>query len=243
MSTKKVFTKKKISAPVIQKPVSPFRRPRGAKDVHATSWSDVLKAGTEDVRRLDSVTRFSSIPVTFSETTTTHSYWVTLYSLMIWQVLEAHGWKGGLPDLGEVLRYAVSHDAPESVTGDVVRTLKYSSRAMKKAVDEAEVVLVERLMAGRVRAAISFVPSPAAKAIVKAADWFALWQFMRREAARMNLEIIPFYNRMVRDLQEAEISSPPELQGLYAAIIQEVYAVRMQCFGRLAEDPRWNREV
>lgn len=243
MSTKKVFTKKKISSQVPPKSVSPFRRPRRAKDVHAETWVDVLKAGTEDVRRLDSVTRFSSIPVTFAETTTTHSYWVTLYSLMIWQVLEAYGWKSGLPDLGEVLRYAVSHDAPESVTGDVVRTMKYSSKKMKEAVDEAEVVLVKKLMAGHVQAAISFTPSPAAKAIVKAADWFALWQFMRREAARMNLEIIPFYNRMVRDLLDAEAAAPMELYGLYRAVINEAVAVRKQCFGPLAEDRRWDREV
>ncbi len=220
-----------------------FRRPRKAYDVHESSWDSLLSACTTDVRRLDNVVRFSSIPVTFSESTAAHTFWVSLYALMIWQQMEACGWGKGLPDLGEVLRYAISHDAGEGVTGDVVRTMKYSTPEMKAEVDRSEKLLSEKLFPGQVQRAILFEPSAATKAIVKAADWLSLWQFIRREAARHNFEMIPYYNRMLRDLCAARDHADPELVGLYHAIMDEAAMVRDQCYGDNADNPRWNREI
>lgn len=245
MSGKKVVGRRKAprKKPVPLFPEPAFRRPRGAEDVHYLSWKGLLEAGTTDIRRLDNVIRFSSIPVTFSESTAAHTFWVSLYALMIWQQMESAGWGKGLPDLGEVLRYAISHDAGEAVTGDVVRTMKYSSPEMKNEVDASEFLLVSKLMPEKVKRAIIFEPSAATKAIVKAADWMSLWQFIRREAARHNLEMIPYYNRMLKDMTDARDKALPELRDLYGVMVDEAFLVRTHCFGNLAGHPRWNRDV
>lgn len=222
---------------------SPFKLPKGAKEIHHFAWRTLLGDTTTDIRRLDSVNRFSSIPVTYLESTAAHSYWVSLFALMIWQKMEEHGWKGGLPDLGEVLRYAISHDAGEGVTGDVIRPMKYATPEMKRAVDSAERMLSEKLFPANVKKAVIFSPSEATKAIVKAADWMSLWHFMRREAARHNFEIIPYYYRMVRDLAAARDSAIPELVNLYDVICSEADVIGHQCFREMAMDSRWNREM
>jgi len=221
----------------------PTKRRRDPEPVHPILWTNLLTAGTHDARRLDSVVRFSSIPVTFSETTAAHSFWVSLYSLMVWQVLQSTPWRRIAPTLEEVLHHAVTHDVAESVTGDVVRTLKYSSPGMKKAVDEAETLLVSQLLPHEVKRALPRNVSPEAKAIVKAADFLSLWQFMRREAARHNLEILPYYLRMIRDLREQSASVPAFLSGLYVEMVKEAQEVLRDCFGDLADNPRWARCV
>lgn len=215
----------------------------GPEPVDPSSWDAFLRSSSHDVRRLDSVVRFSSIPVTFSESTATHSYWVSLFSLMLWQMLESSGWGRRLPSMEEVLRYAIVHDVGESVTGDVVRTLKYSSKEMKELVDSSEKDLVDKLLHHYVRRAIPKSVSPVTKEIVKAADFLSLWQFMRREAARHNLEIIPYYARMTRDIGSMASSSGPMLSGFYRAILLEADQVSEDCFGALASDSRWTRFI
>ena len=205
-------------------------------------WGSLLQSSTHDVRRLDSVIRFSSIPVTFSESTATHSFWVTLYSLMIWQSLAERA-PQEVPSLEEVLRHAVTHDLGESVAGDVVRTLKYSTPEMKREVDRAEDILVGKLLPKEVRRTVEFLPGMDALSIVKAADFLSLWQFMRREAARKNLEIIPYFYRMIRDLEAKAEEDDHLVGGLYRAMHGEALIVAADCFGRLISNKRWYREI
>lgn len=205
-------------------------------------WRALLFASTHDVRRLDSVIRFSSIPVTFSESTATHSFWVTLYSLMIWQSLAERA-PQEVPPLEEVLRHAVTHDLGESVAGDVVRTLKYSTPEMKREVDRAEDILVKRLLPTEVKRTVEFIPSRDTLSVVKAADFLSLWQFMRREASRKNLEIIPYFHRMIRDLEAKAEEDDHLVGGLYDSMLLEARVVAEDCFGDLSTDPRWYREI
>ncbi len=205
-------------------------------------WDLLLHASTHDVRRLDSVIRFSSIPVTFSESTATHSFWVALYSLMIWQSL-AESAPQEVPSLEEVLRHAVTHDLGESVGGDVVRTLKYSTPEMKREVDRAEDILVRKLLPGEVKRTVLLGPDDDVLAIVKAADFLSLWQFMRREAARNNFEIMPYYERMIKDLLAKEEEGDSLVGGLYRSMRMEADRVAVDCFGKLYLSKRWHREI
>lgn len=205
-------------------------------------WAALLSASTHDVRRLDSVIRFSSIPVTFSESTATHSFWVALYALMIWQSLAERA-PQEVPPLEEVLRHAVTHDLGESVGGDVVRTLKYSTPEMKREVDRAEDILVKKLLPTEVKRTAEFVPSRDTLSIVKAADFLSLWQFMRREAARHNLEIMPYYVRMIKDLVAKEDEGDHLVGGLYKSMRMEADQVGVDCFGKLYFSKRWHREI
>lgn len=221
-------------------------------------WEGLVRASTNDIRRLTAVWRYSSIPVAVRENVAEHSYWVALYAAMIHLEL--------CPDrsaLGTVVLMSLVHDQAECVTGDVVRVFKYATQGLKAEVDRAEAILSARLEP-EVRGLADVVGSLAGppggpwnrymKAVVKAADFMSLFQYMRREAARGNLEIIPFYNRMVSDLDEmsrtsvvceasAEISESGFPGSFYESLHREAVAVRSDCFHGLEEDARWTRPV
>lgn len=165
-------------------------------------WDAVLEAASGDGRRLSYVDRYASIPVSVKENVAEHSYWVAQYALLIHR-------ETGAPDflIAPVLSYSLMHDYVECVTGDLVRTFKYSTEELKRAVDAAE----EKLVGGfdpKVRELMdlpwTLVSSPAdtafVKAVVKAADFVSLHQYMVREVSRGNREIEPFFQRMKRDL-------------------------------------------
>lgn len=46
-------------------------------------WKPLLEAASSDVRRLDYVIRYSSIPVSVPEAVSTHMFWVALYAMMV----------------------------------------------------------------------------------------------------------------------------------------------------------------
>jgi 5'-deoxynucleotidase YfbR-like HD superfamily hydrolase len=165
-------------------------------------WESMLDAISGDVIRLDYVTRFSSIPATIKETVSTHSYWVTVYSAMIHNTL--------CPEDNETLlaclMAAIVHDIPEGVSGDFVRPFKYSTKALKTALDEAELKVIDEFDP-EIKALFSLSESlikpekkDYVKRVVKAADFISLYQFMRREWLRGNREIKPFYEKMIFDL-------------------------------------------
>lgn len=234
-------------------------RPPKKKTYPNYDWEGLLSDSTHDLRRLSNVVRFSSIPVTYAETTAEHSFYVAIYALMIHQELERAGspstaiakrgrTTASAQDAQElfVIRHALTHDLGECVGGDVVRTLKYATAEMKEAVDRAESILMRKLLPPRVAStAVEEVP-PLARAVVKAADFMSLFHFMRREAARRNFEIYPFYWRMVRDLESAQKSALPELRNLYAAMVSESKAVSRDCFGDMESverQRRWYRDI
>lgn len=165
----------------------------------------MLDAASGDCRRLDYVDRFTSIPVMTRETVSQHSYWVTFYSLLVHRAVEQ---EFGERFVGPICAYAVMHDFVECVSGDLVRTFKYSTPELKSAVDDAEARLAEGFDP-RIKDLMSLpsamIQSPSAmayvKAVVKAADFVSLHQYMVREVSRGNAEIRPFFERMQRDLR------------------------------------------
>ncbi len=198
----------------------------------APDWKRLLTEASSDVRRLSFVDRFSSVPVTVKENVAEHSFWVVLYSMMIHR--ELRGPEDALP---YVLSYATVHDLPECLTGDVVRTFKYSTEEMRKAVDKAEDAMVRRLPdslrdvyeEARSGAGKDALYGWYVKAVVKAADFMSLYQYMQREHLRGNSEIGQFVDRMLSDMRVmakamadlAEAGGPDEkaayggLAGLY----------------------------
>lgn len=158
---------------------------------------------SSDVRRLSYVDRFSSIPVVVKENVAEHSFWVVLYSMMVHQELD-----GPSEALPLVLSYAAVHDLPECLTGDVVRTFKYSSPEFKTAVDSAEEELVKKLPA-KLLSLYSDACSGTknsehgwyVKEVVKAADFISLYQYIWRERSKGNQEINQFWYRMKQDMR------------------------------------------
>lgn len=171
-------------------------------------WKPLLEAASSDVRRLDYVIRYSSIPVSVPENDSTHMYWVSIYSMMVHRRLQGPKELDAL-----IMQHALTHDALECLSGDIVRTFKYSSEEFRQAVNRAEEGLASALpvevrsLLDEVRQHItSFDHSmhwkgEYVKDVVKAADFMSLYQYMWREKKRGNSEIDPFFGRMIADLK------------------------------------------
>lgn len=171
-------------------------------------WKPLLEAASSDIRRLDYVTRYSSIPVTVPENDSTHMYWVSVYSMMVHRRLK------GPPALDAlVMQHALTHDALECLSGDIVRTFKYSSEEFRQAVNKAEKGLADtlprevKLLLDEVEKGLAGLEerwrAEYVVDVVKAADFMSLYQYMWREKKRGNSEIDPFFGRMIADLKVA----------------------------------------
>lgn len=187
-------------------------------------WGQLIDVSSGQVRRLSYVWRFSSIPVTVPENVAEHSYWVTLYSMLIHMKLYEEK-PVDAPLMCAILSEATVHDIGECVTGDFVRTFKYSDPKLKEAIDEGEAKEVDKNLEKPLVDAIHQSSQLAeknridyVKAVVKAADFLSLFQFMRREWVRGNREIKEFYEIMIKDLhgmaKKQEKSKIPEALNL-----------------------------
>jgi 5'-deoxynucleotidase YfbR-like HD superfamily hydrolase len=152
---------------------------------------------------------------------------------------------------GYVALYAILHDAAECVTGDVVRVFKYTTPELKQEIDRAEGILFANLVP-EVRQLFNFFNNQTdhtvqkyVKDIVKVADFLSLLQFMRREAMRGNLEIYPYFGRMITDLEKTTVEmegkahiiqlgktegNPFKPADVYNAMLEEAKRVKHVCF-------------
>lgn len=174
------------------------------------NWKPLLEAASSDVRRLDYVIRYSSIPVSVPEAVSTHMFWVALYAMMVHRELE------GPKELdATIMLHGLTHDTLESLSGDIVRTFKYSSEEFRQAVDKAEEGLAS-LLPNEIRSLLNEVQMSVdsfghthhwkgeyVKDVVKVADFMSLYQYMWREKNRGNVEVEQFHGRMVDDLYAA----------------------------------------
>jgi 5'-deoxynucleotidase YfbR-like HD superfamily hydrolase len=192
--------------------------------VSLNPWSNVVCASSGEIRRLSNVWRYSSIPITTPENVADHSFWVVLYAVMIHQELQRQSSSRERKKYGKqsvllaIMLKAATHDMGEAVTGDVVRPFKYSSSALKKEMDRAEKDMIENLIPTAVKQVSWLADQTAAQAsaatyvdaVVKAADFMSLYQFMRREVLRGNCEIRNFLHRMVEDFSVMHSSNMTE---------------------------------
>jgi 5'-deoxynucleotidase YfbR-like HD superfamily hydrolase len=104
---------------------------------------------TGPIRRLHHVERFSSVPVLHAENVAEHSWLVAFICILIYQDQAAMderspGPPDDLPcvfkdlDLGVVLPRAICHDISESMSGDIIRSFKYSSKQLAEAMRDAD---------------------------------------------------------------------------------------------------------
>lgn len=170
--------------------------------INKYSWRETIEAASGDIRRLSYVVRYSSIPICVPENVSEHSFWVTLYSILIHQRLRPKD----LQSIGALAVKSVTHDAVECVTGDILRTFKYSSPMLHKAIEEAESKILTDfpesiLKVYEALAQLGKDNEAYIRAVVKAADFMSLHQYMTREILRGNREILRFYGRMEDDLR------------------------------------------
>lgn len=86
-----------------------------------------------DTRQMSSVIRYSSIPHGRGENVAEHSFYVIFYALLIAKDMMRDGYPVKTLDL---LVAATIHDLDEAVTGDIIRTVKYSSEELRDKLGE-----------------------------------------------------------------------------------------------------------
>lgn len=196
------------------------------------NWKRFINVIQGDIRRLDQVVRFNSIPTLHHETVATHSFWVVTYALLIHRSLRKDPSDDKLER--DILLAALTHDFAECITGDVVRTFKYSDVDLKKAIDKAEDQMVSQYFPEELKSIMhessdAFRSSSGKyiKSVIKAADFASLFMFMNREWIRGNREIRPFLERMKDDLRRIAATSAlgdwydVELSRLYNTMSEE----------------------
>jgi len=96
---------------------------------------DLFSILTGPVSRMAHVTRYSSFAVLRQETVAEHSWWVSFITLLLAEDLETRGFS---VDREILLRRAIVHDLSECISGDIIRSYKYSSPEMLEATKAAD---------------------------------------------------------------------------------------------------------
>lgn len=98
-----------------------------------------------DIRALMTVGRFSVYKCHFREDVAQHSYFTTLYAMVLADLERRLGTK---VDVERLMRMAVLHDAEEARTGDVHHPFKHQDAAFAEAMDTRGFQWFRRLMVG-----------------------------------------------------------------------------------------------
>lgn len=96
-----------------------------------------------DVCRMSSIERYSNYPTLHKENVAEHSYYVAFYALMISRDLQSRGAK---IDISKVLSRCIMHDLDEALTGDFVRSFKYSSEELRLQIEKSSITLLQLIL-------------------------------------------------------------------------------------------------
>lgn len=151
---------------------------------------------TGRLSRMSYVNRYSSFPVHRRENVAEHSYWVAMIALLIARDLNT---QGNDFDLGVILERALLHDVDECVSGDIIRSFKYSTDELHDAIDDAAEINVRELTSKMGRGVGNELAHAWREAknvshagdIVKFADMAAVAFYCREEHQTGNRAIMP----------------------------------------------------
>lgn len=92
-----------------------------------------------EAQRLSFVDRFSTTKVLRKENVAEHTFYVTFYSMVIIEWLDAKGFQFQPCDRYDTMVRALMHDVEECRSGDFPRPFKYSNQALKELLDKASI--------------------------------------------------------------------------------------------------------
>lgn len=151
-----------------------------------------------DMLRLDAVKRWGIVRVSREQSVAEHTFNVQAIALAIWQsVHEQKLRETRAGDIADLLLYALTHDLPESITGDI------NSRMKRLLPDEVMPDIERQLFPALVLA--QHEASSLAKEIVKAADVIEAVRYLilhgvDADAARVCKELLSYAGYLVKRL-------------------------------------------
>ena len=92
-------------------------------------------------RRLTNILRWNTTPRICSDSVASHSYFVSLYSMIIADYLE-NRYKYKI-DKEKVIRFALLHDIEECFSGDIVASIKASSQEFRESLEKLNFKVLE----------------------------------------------------------------------------------------------------
>lgn len=98
---------------------------------------DVRELLLGEPNRLRHVVRFGNCHKVHRESVAEHSYYTALYAMFVGEWLNARPHVSKRVDMSKLLRSALLHDVEEARSGDFPRPFKYSSTAIRDALNEA----------------------------------------------------------------------------------------------------------
>jgi 5'-deoxynucleotidase YfbR-like HD superfamily hydrolase len=193
-------------------------------------WPKLLVVASSDVRRLSYVTRYQSIPVSVFENTAEHLFWTVLYAMMIHREME------GPRNLdAPLMLHALTHDMADCLGAELVRVFKYAIPELPATIRKAE----QAVLAKMDRRILDLSQEPVEqnngygwyiKAVVKAADFLSVYEYVWREKCRGNKEIQPFFERMRADMNtmssnmlDMPVKKPPPRFRKYMQMLSQLY--------------------
>ena len=104
--------------------------------------------------------RFSAVPVLYHENVAEHGYWTAVIGMAIIEDLKGTDVFDEFDDpemfMGIVAMKALVHDIEESMTGDIVRDLKYATPEIRSSIAAVEGQFVDQLLQGMGEGATTF---------------------------------------------------------------------------------------
>jgi 5'-deoxynucleotidase YfbR-like HD superfamily hydrolase len=148
--------------------------------------------------RLRNVVRFSNSSRNSNETVAEHSFYVAMFSMLIYLDMEQRGFfnKDNALDLRKMLMRALVHDVEESHSGDFIRTFKHSSPELSQAIENASTAFMHVIFNGilhdpkeLVQAWMESKENSLEGHIVRFADFLSVVSYIFNEVKRGNIGI------------------------------------------------------
>lgn len=163
---------------------------------------NLFNAITGKIARMSHVTRYSSVAVIRRENVAEHSWWVAFISFLVASDLNdtvpVAESVAPLVKLEKMLVRALVHDLSECVSGDIIRTFKYSDPALTAAINAADELSIKELAKdlGRTGETIAYAWRNAKDEsiegdIIRFADMAVVAFYCREEERTGNRGIIP----------------------------------------------------
>lgn len=198
---------------------------------------DLRVALQGSVRRLHHINRYSSLPCIRPENVATHSWQMAFICLLIGtdlnerddldQDVDGHM----MVNMEDLLRRAIVHDINEAMSGDVIRSYKYSHPKVREAMEEADQMntfkLVQQFGEGvssEILTTWQFAKDETLEGeIVRLSDIFAVVTYCGEEYRMGNTELDHVAEHAWRNLLSPYLNPESERHGVLTRYVEQMY--------------------